>query len=142
MQKTEGDPLGPGFGRRLHRELDRIQPGRSLPRYATRRRRPLRLAPIALAGGIAGMLALTAFAATGSPNPAVWTQRVVTVIETNSAGSPGSDEHRSGPPAGQTQAPEREASPEPTEKPGAAESPEPRGSLEPAESAEASEDSG
>lgn len=131
MQKTERDPLGPGFGRRLRRELDRIQPVHSLPRYATRHRRPLRLAPIALAGGIAGILALTAFAATGSPNPAVWTQRVMTVIEANSTSSPGSDEHRSGPPAGQTQAPEREASPEPSEKPEPAESPKPTESAEP-----------
>jgi len=84
MPKTDRDPLGPSFQWRLRSALDRIEPGRSTPRYATaspRVARPLRFTRVALASGVTGILALTAFAATGSANPAVWTQRIVTTIK-------------------------------------------------------------
>jgi hypothetical protein len=84
MPKTERDPLGPSFQWRIRSALDRIEPPPSAPRYATaspRAARPLRFARVGLASGITGILALTAFAATGSANPAVWTQRIVTTIK-------------------------------------------------------------
>jgi hypothetical protein len=84
MPKTDRDPLGPSFQWRLRSALDRIEPPPSAPRYATaspRAARPPRFARVALASGVTGILALTAFAATGSANPAVWTQRIVTTIK-------------------------------------------------------------
>lgn len=83
MPKTERDPLGPSFQWRIRSALDRIEPPPSAPRYAIaspRAARPLRFARVGLASGITGILALSAFAATGSANPAVWTQRIVTTI--------------------------------------------------------------
>src|SRR5256885_16182744 len=79
MPKTEGDPLGPEFARRLRGEMDRIEPRFSSPRYlgASRRRVTWRLAPAALALSLVAILGLTAYAATGSPNPVVWTEDVV-----------------------------------------------------------------
>jgi hypothetical protein len=84
MPKTDKDPLGPGFAWRLRNELDRVQPLYSSPRYlspsAVVRVAAWRLAPVVLAVALTGILGLTAWAATGSTNPAVWTERVVTVI--------------------------------------------------------------
>jgi hypothetical protein len=84
MPKTDRDPLGPSFQWRLRSALDRIEAPPSTPRYATasaRTARPLRFARVGLVSGLTGILALTAFAATGSANPAVWTQRIVTTIK-------------------------------------------------------------
>ena len=84
MPKTDPDPFGPQFGTRLRRALDRIEPVNSAPRYqsigAAPRMTALRLAPFVLAIGLTGILGLTAWAATGSADPAVWTNRVETVI--------------------------------------------------------------
>ncbi len=91
MPKTDRDPLGPSFQWRLRSALDRIEPGHPTPRYATvstRALSPLRFTRLALASGVAGILALTAFAATGSANPAVWTQRIVTTIQPNPTAEP------------------------------------------------------
>ncbi len=135
MPKTENDPLGPRFVWRLRFELDRVQPRFSPPRYATRARvSPWRFAPFALAIGITGILGLTAYAATGSANPVVWTERARSVIEavplsptpelTQSPGQP-----KANPPA----APTRGASPKPSERPEPSGSPEPRESPEPSD---------
>ena len=86
MPKTDDDALGPALERRLRRELNRVQPRFSSPRYASAahpRVRTWRLAPVALGVSLVSILALSAFVATGSANPVVWTQRVVTVIESN-----------------------------------------------------------
>jgi hypothetical protein len=86
MPKTERDPLGEGFDWRLRAELNRIQPRFSSPRYLSpdaHRIGTWRLAPAGLALGIIGILGLSAYAATGSANPVVWTQRIVTTIEPN-----------------------------------------------------------
>lgn len=84
MPTAEHDPLGPGFEWRLKAALDRLSP----PPYLTNARyrsmsppaRVWRLAPALLAIGTAGILALSATAATGSPSPAVWTQRAASTI--------------------------------------------------------------
>jgi hypothetical protein len=82
MSKTDPDGLHPTLIARLRAELDRVRPPDAEPRYLTSRA-PIgawRLAPVMLAIAFTGILALTAFAATGSPNPAVWTNRVETVM--------------------------------------------------------------
>jgi hypothetical protein len=136
MPKTDGGPFGPEFERRLHRELDRVQPRFSSPRYLTATRRPIawRLAPVALVISLVGILGLSAYAATGSPNPVVWTEHVVTVIRPSTATptpvtSP--DGHRGGPAATPSQHSSNERSPEPSERPEPTDSPEPKESPEP-----------
>ena len=136
MPKTEGDLLGRDFARRLRAELDRLRPLYSSPRYMSPMRRPLRFAPVGLCAAVAGILALSGFVATGSPNPVVWTQRVVTVIEApSSTGAP--------PPAAPSHSGERidsRGGSEPRESPEAAESQEPAESPEPRESPEPADD--
>jgi len=82
----EQDPVGPDFKDRLRAELDRVQPLNSAPRYLTARSRPItfRLAPAMLGASVVAILALSAFVATGSPNPAVWGRDVVTIIQSSS----------------------------------------------------------
>jgi len=82
MSKTDHDALDPLLEARLRAELSAVRPPSSPPRYTTAAApiRAWRFAPVALAIAFTGILALTAFAATGSPNPAVWTNRVETVI--------------------------------------------------------------
>jgi hypothetical protein len=82
MSKIDPGGLHPTLIARLRAELNRVRPPEAEPRYVTSRA-PIgawRLAPVMLAIAFTGILALTAFAATGSPNPAVWTNRVETVI--------------------------------------------------------------
>lgn len=84
MPKIEGDPLGRGFEWRLRAELDRVRPRWSSPRYLNappHRVGAWRLAPAGLVVGVVGILALSAYAATGSANPVVWEQRIVTTIQ-------------------------------------------------------------
>ncbi|HKW60226.1 MAG TPA: hypothetical protein VJR46_10805 [Candidatus Dormibacteraeota bacterium] len=111
--------------RRLREELDGVQPRYSAPRYQSARGRPRmwRLAPAVLVATIVAMLGLTAYA--GSPNPEVWTQRVVNIVHPTVA-SPSPELT----PAQQPQ------NPEPSEKPEQHESPEPSESPEPKESPE------
>ena len=87
MPRTDTDPLGDRLKWRLRAELNRIQPAHSSPRYlaaAHHRVAVWRVAPAALAAAVLGMAGLTAYAATGSPNPVVWTQHIMTRIEPNS----------------------------------------------------------
>lgn len=83
MSKIDDDPLGPGFRWRLRAALDPVKPPFSPPRYQTVRHRPIawRVAPAMLAVAAIFGLSVTAFAATGSPNPAIWTQRAVSAID-------------------------------------------------------------
>jgi hypothetical protein len=89
MPTTEHIP-GPGFERRLKAALDSVVPPSphvAAARYrAAPARRPVRLLWLtpALIGAAAAAVALTAVAATGSPDPAVWTQKAGSVI--NSVG--------------------------------------------------------
>lgn len=139
--------MDPTLKARLRRELDRMVPRPVAPRYATSRA-PVaawRLAPVALAVAFTGILALTAFAATGSPNPVVWTQRVQTVINppaptpADEGTSPPQPEHH----ATAAPAPPKQAeSPEPSERPEPAQSPEPRESPEPEDHQTSTSDSG
>lgn len=83
MQRNKHDPLDPRFEWRLKAALDRITPPASRPRYlsAAATIKPWRVAPILLAGASIVLMALTVTATTGSPNPAVWTQRAASTIE-------------------------------------------------------------
>lgn len=136
MPKTEADPLGFQLKWRLRAELDRVRPRYSPPRYLSPVRNSVavwRIAPAALATAIVGMLGLTAFAATGSPNPVVWTQQIVTRLEPTAAPVP-NDETQSPTPSSQP-APAAPAPPthqvqpteqaEPSEEPHATPAPEP-----------------
>jgi hypothetical protein len=138
MPKTEDDPLGRRFDTRLRAELDRVQPRWSSPRYlAPARIRAWRLAPAALAVALTGLLGITAYAATGSANPAVWTERVVTVIHPALPSStPESTQPPIVPRAGPPVAPIHAATPEPTEKAEPTEQPEPTNRPEPSDSPE------
>ena len=140
MPRTEDDPLGPALVRRLRGELDSIRPRSSSPRYLTQGGPVrLRIAPAVLAVSLVAILALSLFAATGSPNPVVWTERVVTVIHPNAATPTPSatpQEHRGAPPATPSQQGEHNSSPEPSERAEPTEQPEPTGRPEPAESPE------
>jgi hypothetical protein len=123
-------PIAPGFDYRLKVALDRIKPPSVMPRYAMARQtfRPWRLAPIALAGAATVLLALTAFAATGSANPVVWTERAASTIGSvghapeaapSLAPSPEATSDRKAPVAAPTHKPAPKASPkaQPTEHP-------------------------
>ena len=82
MPKTDDEWFRMRYAARLRAELDRVRPSASTPRYLHSRSHVAlwRLAPATLAVAIAGILSLTAWAATGTPNPRVWTQRVENVI--------------------------------------------------------------
>ena len=150
MPKTDRDPLGPGFEWRLRHALDRVQPRHSSPRYqsaATPAVRSWRLAPAALALALVGVLAMSAYAATGSANPAVWTRQAVTVIQSAGHAPAGGSESQPAPlgnaahptpPAGAGQGPALKPSP----RPEPSESPEPSSSPEPSESADPNDSAG
>ena len=150
MPNTDHDPMDPGFEWRLKAALDRITPPASRPRYESASMggvRSWRIAPVLLAGATAVLLAVTATAATGSPNPVVWTQRAASTIESvghapEASPSPEPNPERSeetpngGAAAQPTDEPEHEASPspEPSEHPQVSPSPEPSESPKPSES--------
>ena len=127
MRSSNRDPIGPGFEWRLKAALDRVTPPVSTPRYlsATPGVRTLHLAPFALAAAAAALLALSATAATGSPNPVVWTERATTTIESvgHPAATPSTEPsqppkaQRGVPGATSTHQPEHKASPKPSESP-------------------------
>jgi hypothetical protein len=89
MQITDHRRLGPGFERQLKAALDSIVP--RTPNFANARyrsagwarsSRPWRLAPALIGTGAILLMAVSAAAAaTGSPNPAVWTQRATSTIQ-------------------------------------------------------------
>lgn len=84
MRKSDLEAMTPGQQWRLRIALDRVMPAFSPPRYQTARTsvvRTWRLAPVTLVIGITGVLAMSAYAATGSPNPAVWGQRAESTIQ-------------------------------------------------------------
>jgi hypothetical protein len=142
MSKTDPDELDPRVKARLRAELNAVRPPSSLPRYATERA-PVgawRLAPVALAVAFTGILALTAFAATGSPNPAVWTNRVETVINPPSPSPTPESEPTGEPRTGSPAAPTHRPTAEPSEQPEPANTPEPTESPEPPQSPEPSDD--
>lgn len=87
MPIPEHKPLGPGLEKRLKAALDEVVPPSPLlasARYrmstARRVRRAWRFVPALVAAGAAAT-AITATAATGSPNPAIWRDRAGTVIQ-------------------------------------------------------------
>lgn len=135
--------MDPTLKARLRSELDRMVPRPVAPRYATSRAPAAawRLAPVVLAIAFTGILALTAFAATGSPNPVVWTQRVQTVINppaptpADEGAPPQQPEHHA---TAAPAPPKQQESPEPSERPAPAQSPQPRESPEPGEDARTS----
>lgn len=143
MPTTEDDSLGPPLERQLRRELNRVRPPYASPRYLSEahpRVRMWRFAPVALGVSLASILALSVSLATGSANPVVWTQRVVTVIESNPAPTPEASpvQPKAAPLAGQTQMPKRDApatsqAPAHSETPDSGQTPEPSESPEPSD---------
>ncbi len=157
MPIPDHDTLGNGFESQLKAALDNVAPPSpmvSSARYrsatAMRPSRPWRFAPALIGVGAAGF-ALTAIAATGSPNPVIWTERAGAVLQSVGhfpAASPKShqsprpepsrDSH-DGTGIGQpspSSGHEVEPSPEPSERPEGSPRPEP--SPSPAESPEPS----
>lgn len=142
--KTEDEPLGADFAAQLWSELNRVQPLHSGPRYgvALPPVRTWRLAPVVFVAACMGIAGMTAWAATGSTNPAVWTKRVETVINPPPPSpTPASHESGSGPSqpaaAPPAAAPTHRPTAEPAEKPEPTQSPEQKESPEPRESPDA-----
>lgn len=139
MPRTDQDPLGEGFKWRLRAELNRVVPRYPSPRYlspaARHRLGPRRIAPVGLSAGVIGIVALTAYAATGSPNPVVWTERIVTTVQPNAtteggsspAPSPAPSQHAVAPPPAAPPTDQAEPTPhaEPSEGPEGSPWPEP-----------------
>lgn len=140
MPNTEHDPMDPGFEWRLKAALDRVTPPSSSPRYASTvmgggRAWPVGPALVA-AGAAMVLLAVTATATTGSPNPVVWAERAGSSIQSvghspESAPSPepSAETHRSAPvsPAQPSHEPaenQKSETPEPSEKPESPDKPE------------------
>lgn len=157
MPITDDELLGPGLEKRLKAALDEVvppSPSLSSARYrlgaARRLSRAWRFAPALVAIGVAGV-AVTATAATGSPNPAIWRDKAGTVIQNvghfpgtspKPAQSPkprsagGSTASHPTPLSGHESEPKQ--SPEPTERPEPTQRPEPSPSSEPTERPEPS----
>ncbi|HLQ15745.1 MAG TPA: hypothetical protein VK256_07805 [Candidatus Eisenbacteria bacterium] len=149
MPNTEHDPMDRGFEWRLKAALDRVTPPMSSPRYASAVMGGARAWPIGpalvAAGAAMVLLAVTATATTGSPNPAVWAERAGTTIQwvghtSESAPSqePGADTHRSAPvnPAQPSHEPAQNQKSDTPEAPQKAEKPD---KPEPTEQAEPSD---
>jgi hypothetical protein len=88
MSIIERDPLGPGFERRLKAALDSVAPrtpsfygARYRSALWARSRQPWRLATALVGAGAVVLIALSAAAATGSPDPTVWTKRAAATIQ-------------------------------------------------------------
>src|SRR5258708_9474849 len=149
MPSPDHDRMDPGLEWRLKVALNRITPPSSTtPRYAARWKngvRPWRLAPFALAAASVVLLALTATATTGSPNPAVWTGDAASTIgAVCHVAQPGpSPQPTAQPPAAPrcaaapapVRTPEHATSPsaEPTERPEESPGPEPTASPSPSD---------
>jgi outer membrane biosynthesis protein TonB len=128
------DQLRPDFEKRLKAGLDRVRPPTPLPQAARfnrlppRRRRLFSFKPaLALAAALA-VLMVAASALTGSANPATWTQRAVTTIESVTH-APQTSPSPSPPASPKTQ-PQPPVRVEPTSEPNH-ESPEPGGDTQP-----------
>jgi len=149
MPIPDDEILGAGLEKRLKAALDEVvPPSRSLSsaRYRMgaekRLSRAWRFAPVLVGIAAAGAV-LTATAATGSPNPAIWRDRAGTVIQNVSHfpssspkathspkpeprdGQDGNGDGSSRPTPSSTQQPEPKGSPEPTESPEPTDRPEP-----------------
>ena len=140
MPNTEHDPRDPGFEWRLKAALDRVTPPSSSPRYASTvmgggRAWPVGPALVA-AGAAMVLLAVTATATTGSPNPVVWAERAGSSIQSvghtpEAAPSPEpSPETPHSAPAGPSQ-PTKDSEHEAAQSPEPQESPEPKEPSEP-----------
>ncbi|HEY1420973.1 MAG TPA: hypothetical protein VGG90_09730 [Candidatus Dormibacteraeota bacterium] len=146
---SDRDPVGVLFAWRLRAALDRVVPPVAAPRYqslATAPRPSLRFAPATLLLAVTGVLALAAFAATGSANPMIWGKQATSVIHAvrtvpaappadagpsvspapaaapprkapQAAPAPPSAEHRASPWPEPSERPERSPSPAPRESP-------------------------
>lgn len=87
MPIGEHSPLGPGFDRRLRAALDRVEPptphvmGARYRMLGVPAGRALRLVPALAVVVVIGVVSVSAFAATGSANPMVWTLRAAATIQ-------------------------------------------------------------
>jgi uncharacterized membrane protein YgcG len=128
------DPFGPDLKARLQAELDHVHPLHTSPRYLSARSRPVawRFAPAVLVASVISMLALSAYVATGSPNPAVWGHDAVTIIQSSSTTPTPTSRPTATPDTKPQPTPtHRSESPEPTEQPEPSESSEPHESPQP-----------
>ncbi|MHB8612672.1 MAG: hypothetical protein ACYDAL_09620 [Candidatus Dormibacteraceae bacterium] len=141
--------MDPHFESRLKAALDRITPPASTPRYASTRPagfRAWRIAPVLLAGATAILVVLAATAATGSPNPVVWTGYAAAAIgsvahtgeprpiQSPSEAAPPAEPHK-GAALAPTQEPDHESSPgpEPSQRPEESPRPQPSDSPTPSD---------
>ena len=135
MSNTEHNPMDPFFEWRLKAALDRVTPPASTPRYASTVMGGARAWPVGpalvAAGAAMVLLAVTATATTGSPNPVVWAERAGSSIQSvghtpEAAPSPEpSPETPHSAPAGPAQ-PTKDSEHEAAQSPEPAESPEPQ----------------
>jgi outer membrane biosynthesis protein TonB len=153
--------LGRGLEKRLKAALDEVTPPSPLlssARYrmgaAKRLSRAWRFAPVLVAIAAAAGAALTATAATGSPNPAIWKDRAGTVIQNVGhfpSSSPKAVQSPKPKPQPRASSPSQVSRPtpsnhefepkptsEPTERPEPSPSPEPTDSPEPSPTADPS----
>ena len=140
MPNTEHDPMDRGFEWRLKAALDRVTPPSSSPRYASTVMGNARAWPVGpalvAAGAAMVLLAVTATATTGSPNPVVWAERAGSSIQSvghtpEAAPSPEpSPETPHSAPAGPSQ-PTKDSEHEAAQSPEPQESPEPKEPSEP-----------
>lgn len=148
MPIPEDEMLGPGLEKRLKAALDEVKPpspSLASARYrmgvARRLSRAWRLAPALVAIAAAGA-ALTATAATGSPNPAIWKDRAGAAL-LNAGHFPSTNESpkpRVSPTDGrkETSPPTPSSSHEPKESPEPRQSPEPSDRPEPTPTSDSS----
>ena len=154
MPIPDDEMLGSGLERRLKAALDEVVPPSPMLSSARYRMgagktlsRAWRLAP-ALVAVVAAGAVLTATAATGSPNPAIWRDRAGSVIQNvghfasespKAVQSPKPEPRESPPgqvPAGSHATPSSERETEPTPKPEPADTPEPSQSPAPTDTPE------
>ena len=142
MPNTEHDPMDPFVEWRLKAALDRVTPPASSPRYASTVMGGARAWPVGpalvAAGAAMVLLAVTAAATTGSPNPVVWAERAGSSIQSvghtpEASPSPEpSSETTHNATAAPAQAP-HDADHEASERPEPADAPEPKEQPEPPE---------
>jgi len=140
------DQLGPDFDDRLRSELDRVAAPTPRPEHARFSRADItyrrlgRMKPVLAIAGALGILTVAATALASSPDPGVWTRRVVYSFESvthpvqlSPSPASGGSHHDQAQPSGsgdghhESPEPSSGSQPEPPESPSTSPSPEPDG---------------